>query len=92
MKFRYNQDKNAKLLAERGLGFEEIIEEIENGNLIKITNHHNQELYPKQKILHVKCLTKVYLVPYVIEEGGTIFLKTLYPSRKATKAFLSLIN
>ncbi len=88
MKFRYNQDKNAKLLLERGIGFEEIIEEIANGNLVKITNHHNKEIYPNQKILHVICLDKVYLIPYVIEENGTIFLKTLYPSRKATKALI----
>jgi uncharacterized DUF497 family protein len=89
VKFRYSHEKNAKLLAERGVGFEEMIEEIVNGNLITISNHHNQELYPNQKILHVKCLTKIYLVPYVVEENGTIFFKTLYPSRKATKAHLS---
>ncbi len=87
MKFRYNQDKNAKLILERGIGFEEIIEEIINGHLIKITNHHNQTIYPNQKILHVICLDAVYLVPYVIEQDGSIFLKTLYPSRKATKEF-----
>lgn len=76
------------LLAQRGLGFEEIIEEISNGNLLQITNHHNQKLYPNQKIFHVRCLAKVYLVPYIIEENGSFFLKTLYPSRKATKKFL----
>ena len=88
MKFRYNQDKNAKLLLERGVGFEEMIEEIANGNLVKITAHHNQQLYPNQQLLHVRCLDKIYLMPYVIEDNGTIFLKTLYPSRKATKAEL----
>lgn len=89
MKFSYNPDKNAKLILERGIGFEEMIEEISNGHLVKITNHHNQALYPNQKILHILCLDVVYLVPYVIEEDGTIFLKTLYPSRKATKEFFS---
>ena len=89
MKFSYNPDKNAKLILERGIGYEEIIEAIASGNLIKITNHHNQKSYPNQKILHVKCIDIVYLAPYVVEEDGTIFLKTLYPSRKATKAFFS---
>ena len=88
MKFNYNHDKNVKLLAQRGLGFEEIIEEIANGNLLQITNHHNQKLYPNQKIFHVRCLNQVYLIPYVIENNGTVFLKTLYPSRKATKKLL----
>ncbi len=87
MKFRYNPEKNAKLIAERAIGFEEIIESISNGKLLEITDHHNQELYPNQKILHVQCLGKIYLVPYVIEENGSIFLKTLYPSRKATKQY-----
>jgi uncharacterized DUF497 family protein len=77
MKFRYNLEKNAKLIAERGVGFEEIIEEIARGNLIRIANHHNQELHPNQKILHVKHCNKIYLVPYVMEENNTIFLKTL---------------
>lgn len=88
MQFRYNTDKNVQLLAERGIGFEEIIEEINNGNLVTVKKHHNQEKYPKQNIMYVRCLGQIYLVPYVVEQGGTIFLKTLYPSRKATKLFL----
>jgi len=91
VEFNYNNDKNVQLLAERGLGFEEIIKEIVNGNLLKITQHHNKKSYPNQKIFHVRCLDKVYLVPYIIEKNGTIFLKTLYPSRKATKAFLETL-
>ncbi len=88
MKFRYNPEKNAKLILERGIGFNEIIEEIANGNLLDITTHHNQEFYPNQKILHIRCLAKVYVVPCVVEKNGTLFLKTLYPSRKATKKLL----
>lgn len=88
MKFRYNHGKNAKLIAERNIGFKEIITEIANGNILSITAHHNSDLYPNQKIMHVRCLDKVYLVPYIIEEDGTIFLKTLYPSSKATKKWL----
>jgi len=87
MRFRYNFEKNAFLLKTRGIGFEEIIEEITNGHLFKITDHHNPDKYPNQKIMHIKCLGTIYLVPYVIESGETIFLKTLYPSRKATKAY-----
>lgn len=87
-KYRYSEEKNANLLKERGVGFEEIIYEINHGNLIGITNHHDEIKYPAQKIMHVMCLDKVYCVPYVIENDGTIFLKTLYPSRKATKKYL----
>lgn len=90
MKFSYCFKKNSQLLAERGLGFEEIIEEIHNGNLITIKPHHNQANYPGQKIMYVRCLQHIYLVPYVTQPDGTLFLKTLFPSRKATKEYLSL--
>ena len=88
MQFQYAQEKNAQLIAERGIGFEEIIEAIQNGNLLDITQHHNQEMCPHQKILHVRCLKQVYLVPYVVQKDKSIFLKTLYSSRKATKKWL----
>lgn len=88
MKFRYDETKNANLLAIRGIGFEEIILEIKNGNLIDILEHHNQTKYPNQKIMQVMCLGKIYCVPYVKEMDGTFFLKTLYPSRKAAKKYL----
>lgn len=87
MQFRYNSDKNAQLLAERGIGFEEIITEINNGNLLTVKHHHNQIKCPKQLITYVKCLGEIYLVPYLIEQNDMIFLKTAYPSRKATKSF-----
>jgi len=88
MKFRYNQEKNVNLLNERGIGFEEIIQEIADGNLLCITSHHNIKNYPTQKIMHVRVLNQVYIIPYITEEDGTIFLKTLYPSRKATNKHL----
>jgi uncharacterized DUF497 family protein len=88
MKFRYDEAKNANLLATRGIGFEEIILEIKNGNLLDILEHHNQAKYPNQKIMQIMCLGKIYCVPYVKEVDGTFFLKTLYPSRKATKKYL----
>jgi uncharacterized DUF497 family protein len=87
MKFRYNDVKNAELIHNRGVGFEEIIYEISNGNLLNIVDHHNVTQYPNQKIMHVRCLGVVYCVPYVTESQNTIFLKTLYPSRKATKRY-----
>ena len=88
MKFRYNHEKNAKLLLERGIGFEEVIQAISDGNLLDIRKHHKQEQYPNQNILYIRILDEVYAVPYVTEDDGVIFLKTLFPSRKARKVFL----
>lgn len=89
MRFRYNEVKNSHLLKERNIGFEEIIKEIEGGNIIEIIEHHNKEKYPAQKIMLVSCLGKIYCVPYIKEKDGSVFLKTLYPSRKATKKYLN---
>ncbi|MCC8483062.1 MAG: hypothetical protein LN561_00555 [Rickettsia endosymbiont of Labidopullus appendiculatus] len=89
IKFRYNHEKNAKLLLERGIGFEEIIQSISEGNLLDIKKHNNQEQYPGQHILYVRILNEVYAVPYIKEDKDTIFLKTLFPSRKARKKFLN---
>ena len=88
MKFRYDLVKNASLLQKRGIGFEEIITAIENGNLLDVVDHYNSKKYPTQKIMFVRILLEVYVVPCVIEENDTFFLKTCFPSRKARKVFL----
>jgi hypothetical protein len=88
MQFKYNYEKNALLLAERGVGFEEIIQAISDGNLLDIKLHYNQKKYPNQRILYVRLLAEVFAVPFVEEKNGDFFLKTLFPSRKARKAFL----
>ena len=70
------------------VGFEEIIVAINNGGLITIEDHNNQARYPNQKIMYVQHLDTVFVVPFVLESDGLLFLKTLFPSRKATKVYL----
>lgn len=82
--YSWNSEKNEKLMAERGISFEEIVLNIELGYEIEIYDHPNQEKYPGQKISAVIVEDYVYLVPFVESEDG-IFLKTIIPSRKATK-------
>ena len=82
--YRWNPDKNETLIQERGISFEEIVLNIEIGNEIEIYDHPNQEKYPGQKVSAVKVEDYVYLVPF-IESEDEIFLKTIIPSRKATK-------
>lgn len=88
MNFRYNNDKNAQLLKSRGIGFEDIIKSITQGNLLGARKHYNSTKYPNQNILYVRILEEVYVVPYIQENDNTVFLKTLFPSRKARKEFL----
>lgn len=85
--FDWDDAKNAKLRSERGIGFEEIIFHIERGDLLDILEHPNRERYAGQRIFVVHRDEYVYLVPFV-EDQQTIFLKTIIPSRKATKQYL----
>jgi uncharacterized DUF497 family protein len=82
--YSWNPEKNEKLILERGISFEEIVLNIELGHEIEIYDHPNQQKYPGQKISAVNVEDYVYFVPFIESEDG-IFLKTIIPSRKATK-------
>lgn len=86
--FRWNPDKNATLATERGVSFERIVVAMESGGLLDILAHPNQSKYPKQRVLVVACDNYAYLVPF-LEEEEHFFLKTVIPSRKATRDYLS---
>jgi len=85
--FAWDAEKNEKLKTERGIGFEEVVFLIERGNLLDILEHPNRERYRGQKIFVVRRDDYVYLVPFV-EDARLVFLKTIIPSRKATKQYL----
>jgi hypothetical protein len=85
--FDWDAAKNAKLRTERGIGFEEIVFHIERGGLLDILEHPNPDRYGGQRIFIVRRDDYVYLVPFV-EDEYTVFLKTIIPSRKATKEYL----
>ena len=57
------------------------------GGLLDELEHPNRQKYPDQRILLVALERYVYLVPYV-EEADYFFLKTVIPSRKATRDYL----
>ena len=86
--FRWNPEKNDALKADRGLSFEGITVAVESGGLLDILDHPNKAKYPKQRILVVTFDSYVYLVPFV-EEIDHYFLKTIIPSRKATREYLN---
>ena len=89
--FRWNHDKNATLKIERGISFEEMVLAIEADGLLDELGHPNPEKYPNQSIFVIALDGYVYLVPYV-EEPGYYFLKTVIPSRKATRDYLRRSN
>ncbi|MBI4005569.1 MAG: BrnT family toxin [Gammaproteobacteria bacterium] len=85
--FRWNHEKNEKLKAERNISFEEIVLAIEAGGLLDILRHSNPRNYPNQRVFVVAVEQYAYLVPFV-EEANYYFLKTILPSRKATRDYL----
>jgi len=89
--FKWNVEKNEKLARERGVTFEEIVARIESGGKVIETAHPNKKKYPNQRILIVELGGYAYMVPCVINEGE-YFLKTIIPSRKATRKYLGEKN
>ena len=85
--FAWDDAKNAKLRAGRGIGFEDVVFHIERGDLLDTVDHPNPSRYAGQCMFIVRREDCVYLVPFV-EDEHTMFLKTIIPSRKATKQYL----
>jgi hypothetical protein len=109
--FDWDNAKNAKLRAERGIGFEDIVFHIERGDLVDILERPSPSRYAGECIFVVPRESYVYLVPFPpspakeprglrrgpaaalcaeadVEDEHTVFLKTIIPSRKATKLYL----
>ena len=85
--YNWNPDKNDLLKKKRGLSFEDIVFHIMNGDEVDVLTHPNQERYPNQRISVVNVSGYIYLVPFV-ESENELFLKTIIPSRKATRQYL----
>jgi uncharacterized DUF497 family protein len=85
--FRWNHEKNEQLKAARNISFEEIVLAVEADGLLDIVAHVNPGKYPNQRMFVVAVERYAYLVPFV-EEADCYFLKTVIPSRKATRDYL----
>lgn len=83
----WNSEKNALLKTERSISFEDVVFHIMAGDILDTFDHPNQKRYPGQKIHMIAIEEYVYLVPFV-ETDEEVFLKTIIPSRKATKTYL----
>ena len=83
----WNAEKNQSLMEERGISFEDIVFSMQQGDLLDDLSHPNNDKYPNQRLFVVDVENYVHLVPYV-ENEDEIFLKTIIPSRKATKKYL----
>lgn len=86
-KYVYDSEKSRRLKETRGISFEDIIQAVREGYLLKVVPHHNLSKYPDQSIMIIEINSYAYLVPF-IEEQNHLILKTIYPSRKATIVYL----
>jgi uncharacterized DUF497 family protein len=84
--YTWDEKKNQKLIQERGVSFEDVVQAIAEEHLLDITTHHNTGKYPGQYQLVVQMVDYVYLVPYE-ELDDKIRLITIIPSRKARKKY-----
>ncbi|KKR31951.1 MAG: hypothetical protein UT63_C0056G0015 [Candidatus Gottesmanbacteria bacterium GW2011_GWC2_39_8] len=85
--FDWSEEKNNLLKKERNISFEEVLLAISEGHILDILSHPRKERYPGQKIFVIEIEEYAYLVPF-IEDKEKIFLKTIIPSRKATKKYI----
>jgi len=87
--YAWNLEKNEELIKERGISFERVIQHIENERVLDVIKHPNSSKHPNQYMFILEIDNYAYLVPFV-ENNSEIFLKTIIPSRKATKKYLEV--
>jgi uncharacterized DUF497 family protein len=80
----WDEDKNTKLITERGISFDEILEIILREEYLDILENTNKE---NQMIFIIRLKSYVYVVPFIIDDDENIVLKTAYPSRKFNKIY-----
>ena len=85
--FDWSAEKNKQLIEQRGISFERVVSAIEQGGLMDVLEHPNQDRYPGQLIYVVEIDEYIHLVPFLVQANGARFLKTIIPSRKATREY-----
>lgn len=79
MILKWSEEKNNLLKETRGICFEQVEEEIAEGRFIGPEENPSRA---GQLRLVVVLDGYPYCVPFVVEDNGDWFLKTVYPSRK----------
>jgi uncharacterized DUF497 family protein len=82
----WDPEKNKELKKTRNICFDDIVFHLDRGGLVDIIPHPNRDKYPHQRIYVVEIEEYIFLVPFV-ETDDMIFMKTIIPSRKATREY-----
>lgn len=86
--YEWNEEKNKILKEKRGVTFEDVVIAIDEGRLLSVETNSSKGR-GHQFIYIVEIEGYAYIVPFVIKNETIHFLKTIYPSRKATKKYLA---
>ena len=81
---RWSSEKDRVLRSTRGVSFQQIADAIISGEYLDILENPNR---PGQDIFVLRIQEYTWVVPFVIDNDDTIFLKTAYPSRKFQKRY-----
>jgi len=84
--FDWDDDKNKWLMLNRGISFELCMQAIEKGDILA----HIQNKPPREHQQKITLLINNYAYVLIfVEDKEKIFFKTVYPSHKETKKYLS---
>jgi uncharacterized DUF497 family protein len=84
MQISWDNDKNRKLIAERGLSLEIFASLILGKKYLTVLKNPSRK---EQKIFIIPYQNYTYVVPFTIDKGNNITLKTVFPSRKFHKIY-----
>ena len=87
MRHEWNPEKNEEIKKDRSISFEQIVFNLSQGDIWKTADNPDQKKYTEKKIYFVIVEDYIYMVPFVTEDEY-VFLKTIIPSRKATRDYL----
>lgn len=90
-KLLWSEEKNTRILEQRGICFEDVLLAVQENRLLAIEVHPRRDRRPHQKILVVDLNGYVHIVPFV-ESESTVFLKTIYPDRKYHQKYAHLLK
>lgn len=85
--FDWSDQKNVRLKTERGVSFEQVVQAIEEGRVLDVLEHPNRKRYGGRRLPVVEIDGYAFIVLFV-EDKNAVFLKTIIPSRKATRKYL----
>ena len=88
----WNEEKARKIQNERNIDVAKIADLIISGTIAAVEKVPNQKGHPDQLMFIIMLNDYAHCVPFVIEENGDIFIKTVFKSRAMQKKYSGRTN